>query len=87
MHDVSRRQCKNSTPAVSQRAKPVPWYRAAMANEQNSRPVDRREERNRSQPRLTDEQLAEVRRRRAEDNPKTMTLAKFNEHLRQRYGV
>jgi len=29
--------------------------------------------------RLTDEQAAEVRRRRAEKNPKTMTLAEFNE--------
>lgn len=37
--------------------------------------------------RLTDEQAAEVRRRRAEKNPKTMTLAEFNERLRRRYGV
>jgi len=37
--------------------------------------------------RLTDEQAAEVRRRRAEKNPKTMTLAEFNERLRRRYDV
>jgi hypothetical protein len=37
--------------------------------------------------RLTDEQAAEVRRRRAEANPRTMTLAEFNERLRRRYGI
>jgi hypothetical protein len=37
--------------------------------------------------RLTDEQAAEVHRRRADKNPKTMTLAEFNERLRRRYGV
>ena len=37
--------------------------------------------------RLSDEQAAEVRRRLAEKNPKTVTLAEFNEHLRRRYGV
>jgi hypothetical protein len=37
--------------------------------------------------RLTDEQLAEVRRRRCEQDPKTITLAEFNERLRRRYGV
>jgi hypothetical protein len=37
--------------------------------------------------RLTEEQAAEVRRRRAERNPKTITLAEFNERLRRRYGV
>jgi hypothetical protein len=36
---------------------------------------------------LNDEQAAEVRRRRAETNPKTMTLAEFNERLRRRYGI
>jgi hypothetical protein len=36
---------------------------------------------------LTDEQLAEVRRRRAEKNPKKITLAEFNERLRRRYGI
>jgi hypothetical protein len=37
--------------------------------------------------RLTDEQAAEVRRRLAEKDPKTLTLAEFNERLRQRYGL
>jgi hypothetical protein len=37
--------------------------------------------------RLSEEQAAEVRRRRAETNPKTMTLAEFNGRLRNRYGV
>jgi hypothetical protein len=36
---------------------------------------------------LTDEQVAEVQRRRAEVNPKIMTLAEFNARLRRRYGV
>jgi hypothetical protein len=35
---------------------------------------------------LTDEQLAEVRRRRAENNPKTLTLAEFDRKLR-RFGI
>jgi hypothetical protein len=37
--------------------------------------------------RLSDEQAAEVRRRLAEEEPKTVTLAEFNERLRRRYGV
>jgi hypothetical protein len=45
------------------------------------------EAQDRSGSRLSDEQAAEVRRRRAETNPKTMTLAEFNERLRRRYGV
>ena len=36
--------------------------------------------------RLTDEQLAEVRRRRAEKNPKTFTLKQFDNRLR-RLGI
>jgi hypothetical protein len=36
---------------------------------------------------LTDEQAAEVQRRLAEANPKTLTLAEFNIHMRRRYGV
>ena len=36
---------------------------------------------------LTEEQAAEVRRRLAEKDPKTLTLAEFNERLRQRYGL
>jgi hypothetical protein len=45
------------------------------------------EAQDRSGLRLSDEQAAEVRRRRAETNPKTMTLAEFNERLRRRYGI
>jgi hypothetical protein len=33
--------------------------------------------------RLTDEQLAELRRRRAEKNPRTLTLAEFDKRLRR----
>jgi hypothetical protein len=40
-----------------------------------------------SELRLTNEQVAEVQRRLAEHNPKTMTLAEFNARLRSRYGV
>jgi hypothetical protein len=36
--------------------------------------------------RLSDDQLAELRRRRAEKNPKTLTLAEFDNRLR-RFGV
>ena len=36
---------------------------------------------------LTDEQATEVRRCLAEKNPKTVSLAEFNERLRRRYGV
>ena len=36
---------------------------------------------------LDEEQAAEVRRRLAETNPKTLSLAEFNEHLRRRYGL
>jgi hypothetical protein len=45
------------------------------------------EEQDHSALRLSDEQAAEVRRRMADPDPKTMTLAEFNERLRQRYGV
>lgn len=37
-------------------------------------------------PQLSDEQLAEVRRRRAERDPKTLTLSEFDARLR-RFGV
>jgi hypothetical protein len=36
--------------------------------------------------RLTDEQLAELRRRRAEKNPRILTLDEFDERLR-RFGA
>jgi hypothetical protein len=49
--------------------------------------VEIMEEQDRSDLRLSDEQAAEVRRRLAEKNPKTITLAEFNERLRRRYGV
>jgi hypothetical protein len=49
--------------------------------------VEIMEEQDRSDLRLSQEQAAEVRRRLAEKNPKTITLAEFNERLRRRYGV
>ena len=45
------------------------------------------EQQDRSPLRLTDEQAAEVRRRLAEKDPKTVSLAEFNARLRRRYGV
>ena len=45
------------------------------------------EEQDNSALRLSEEQAAEVRRRVAEENPKSVTLAEFNERLRRRYGV
>jgi hypothetical protein len=49
--------------------------------------VEIMEEQDRSDLRLSEEQAAEVRRRLAEKNPNTITLAELNEHLRRRYGV
>jgi hypothetical protein len=49
--------------------------------------VELMEEQHGSDLRLSNEQLAEVQRRRAEKDPKTMTLAEFNERLRRRYGI
>jgi hypothetical protein len=49
--------------------------------------VEIMEEQDKSGLRLTDQQAAEVRRRLAEKNPKTLTLAEFNERLSRRYGV
>lgn len=45
------------------------------------------EEQDNSTLRLSEEQAAEIRRRIAEENPKSVTLAEFNERLRRRYGV
>jgi len=45
------------------------------------------EEQDNSALRLSEEQAAEVRRRIAEENPRSVTLAEFNERLRRRYGV
>jgi hypothetical protein len=44
------------------------------------------EAQDKSEYRLNDQQLAELRRRRAESNPKTLTLAEFDERLR-RFGL
>jgi len=49
--------------------------------------VELMEKQDNSGLRLSDEQAAEVRRRLAEENPKSMTLAEFSERLRRRYGV
>jgi hypothetical protein len=45
------------------------------------------EEQDSSPLRLSEEQAAEVRRRMADPNPETMTLAEFNERLKLRYGI
>lgn len=45
------------------------------------------EEQDNSALRLSEEQAAEVRRRMAESDPRTMTLAEFNARLKRRYGV
>lgn len=45
------------------------------------------EEQDNSRLRLTEEQAEEVRRRLADPDPKTLTLAEFNERLKRRYGV
>jgi hypothetical protein len=45
--------------------------------------VEIMEEQDRSSVHLTHEQAAEVRRRLAENNPRTLTLAEFNERLRR----
>ena len=45
------------------------------------------EEQDRSDLRPSDEDVAEIRRRLAEKNPETVTLAEFKEHVRRRYGV
>jgi hypothetical protein len=52
-----------------------------------ARVIEIMEEQDKSGLRLTDEQAAEVRRRLAERDPRTLTLAEFNERLRRRYGV
>jgi hypothetical protein len=49
--------------------------------------IELMEEQDHSGLRLTDAQAAEVRRRLAEKNPKSMTLAEFNKRLRRHYGV
>jgi hypothetical protein len=49
--------------------------------------VELMEEQDRSDLRLSDEDVAEVHRRLAEKNPEVVTLAEFKEHIRRRYGV
>ena len=49
--------------------------------------VDLMEEQDSSPLRLSEEQAVEVRHRMADPDPKTMTLAEFNERLKRRYGV
>jgi hypothetical protein len=49
--------------------------------------VELMEQQDNSPVRLTDEQAAEVRRRMADPDPKVMSLAEFNQRLKQRYGV
>jgi hypothetical protein len=49
--------------------------------------VELMEEQDRSPLSLSNEQAAEVRRLLAEKNPKTITLAEFNDRLHRRYGV
>jgi hypothetical protein len=49
--------------------------------------VEIMEEQDKSDVRLTAQQADEIRRRLAEQDPKTLTLAEFNERLRRRYDV
>jgi hypothetical protein len=49
--------------------------------------VEIMEEQDNSSLRLTAEQAEEVSRRLADPNPKTMTLAEFNERMKRRYGI
>jgi hypothetical protein len=48
--------------------------------------VELMEEQDNSSSRLSAVQVAEVRRRMADRNPKTLTLAQFKARLRRRYG-
>ena len=52
-----------------------------------ARIVEVMEEQDSSPLRMSDEDAAEVRRRLAERNPKTLSFAEFSERLRRRYGV
>jgi hypothetical protein len=49
--------------------------------------VELMEQQDSSTLRLSGDDLAELRRRRAEKNPKTITLAELNAPLRRRYGL
>ena|SRR5271165_4296895 len=52
-----------------------------------ARIVEVMEEQDSSPLRMSDEDAAEVRRRLAERNPKTISFSEFSERLRRRYGV
>jgi hypothetical protein len=52
-----------------------------------ARIVEVMEEQDSSPLRMSDEDAAEVRRRLAERNAKTISFAEFSERLRRRYGV
>jgi len=45
------------------------------------------EEQDKSPVRLSDQQAAEVRRRIADPDPQTITLAEFSRRLKERYSV
>ncbi len=49
--------------------------------------VELMEEQDKSELRLSDEDAAEVRRRLAEKNPKSISFDEFKKHLSRRYGV
>jgi hypothetical protein len=61
------------------------WPSARQADV--ARIVEVMEEQDKSPPRMSDKDAAEVRRRLAEQNPKTTSFAEFSERLRRRYGV
>jgi hypothetical protein len=61
------------------------WPEARQAN--LARVIELMEEQDESDLRLTDEQVAEVRQRLTEKNPKSVSLEQFNDRMRRRYGV
>jgi len=52
-----------------------------------ARIVELMEEQDSSPVGLTEEQAAEVRRRMADPDPKTITLGEFNQRLKERYDL
>jgi hypothetical protein len=69
----------NQTRAVLDRVLTWPAAQQAEAVEL----LTRLEARNAAAPQLSEEQLAEVRRRRAEADPEILTLAQFDKRLRR----
>jgi hypothetical protein len=61
------------------------WPRARQADAVHM--LELMEEQDRSQLSLSEEQVAEVRRRLADTDSKAMPVHDFNERLRRRYGV